>query len=478
MTLQTSSLSLLQEISNDHAISKAIQNSVKFLSGKIHILSQFASIEDFAFAFSESEDSDLKACEYHLRNLRNLVSRILWRNQVFIGHSILEDLIFQLVVSQNPDPIRQLSRFLRNQGFQEDGVVIYPLHSFGILGFGFLQVFAKLRSSLLFPDFGIAITPQTNDSNSTFSFLEKAFKAFGLKRRVPKALIHHFIKSRELDWFQLNPLLLLRVRSWPGNYYENQFLLKRKLQFATTFVFMLATLRPPQGTSEEVDLSTVSINNRQTLDAHHYIVLHPKYRDKLEMNGQCVPMNFTRPELTEISDLNVVIDPRVLSRRATSAKKLFALFQEMENGYFKSCLRRKPKASVEQKIFLKLFQSLRYFRKSFRETESNFDEMVNVTIAFETMLIDSHPRGRLVSEISGRLKLALRGTKGSRSMRAAFDNLYKARCEIVHAGNTEIPIDIELCRKAFVLAFMNIMKRMHPLPLHLHEPMLEILKRR
>lgn len=467
-----------REIVAEPRIAASVTTSLAYLRGKHSILVTYPTIEDFSYALIDTTDGELKGCEHHFISLRNHLSQVLWRNQIFIGHSILEDLVYQVILLNVADPVRHLFHFLKHQGFQDNGVVIYPIHSLGILGFGFLQVISKVRASVFFPEFGMAITPQTNDYHETFHFLQDAFASFGIKRQIPKDLIHHYIRSRGAEWLKRNPLLILKVRSWPGNYYENQFLLKRKLQFATTFVFMLSTMRQPRRTKTVgSDTSTASINNFQTLDFKHYIVLHPKYRSRIKMNGQCVPMNLSRPELAEISDLNVIIDPKNVSKRSGFAKALFSLIRQMEDGYFQNCLRPTKNRAAERKIYQKLFQCLRYFRKSFRQTGNNFDEIVNITVAFEILLMDSHPRGRLVEELTTRLKLAFRGVRGSRNMVAAFDNLYKARCEIVHGGGTALSVDLDFARRMFVLAFMNTMKRLQPIPVALHEPMREILNR-
>ncbi len=86
-------------------------------------------------------------------------------------------------------------------------------------------------------------------------------------------LIEHWYKSRKARWLEANPLLIAGVTSISGFYYENEFLLLGRVRALTTSIVMLATLQPPSDNRGAILFSSSSLNNFETRDIRHYLLL-------------------------------------------------------------------------------------------------------------------------------------------------------------------------------------------------------------
>jgi len=84
-------------------------------------------------------------------------------NKVFLGISVIDQMLFDsLRYAADPDPVRLLFKRIKDYGLHRPGFVLYPLHSFGILGMGFVSFITKGRLSFTDKEAGIAIFPQSN----------------------------------------------------------------------------------------------------------------------------------------------------------------------------------------------------------------------------------------------------------------------------------------------------------------------------
>jgi len=438
--------------------------SVTFLLSKRDEMKRFNSIEHFVTVEDPERIPGHSGCEHHLLLLRAQLARELWSRQLFIGVSVLDELLFYAVAHDTTtDPVLRVLELIRDEGLHYPGLVIFPVHSFGMLGAGFLHWFTNARIDYTSRDFGIALTPQTNDMRKTIRFLERARTAFDITKAVNDELIEHWYRSRSAHWLTKNPLFVVKTQSFPGGYYENQFLLVSKLRASAAMVSMLACLQPDQEPDADVGerlLSSSSINNFQTLDFRHYIVLYNAPR-KRKLDGDCVPMHLRAPALAEVSDLGIELDPRFWRRRHTMATRINRAVSSVHAGYLKHSVGHTSN-SMLARVYRKLFEALVFFRRSFHKTDDDWGGIISLAIAFEMSLTDSYAAG-VHERIVRRTKLLLRGVPGTKKYVQSVRDLYTARGGVVHSGSTTEPVDLKVARNAFVNMFVALTERLDSL---------------
>lgn len=440
----------------------AISGSEQYLLEHRTQLAKYLSVEQLVTTPDDRESELRRACDHHLLLLRSQLARELWSRQLFIGVSVLDDLLFQAVAHETTSsPTLRVLEQIRDHRLHHPGLLVFPVHSFGVLAAGLLTLIGKARLECVFPEFGIALAPQSNSSQETMRYLERTQKAFGIRKSVPVGLIEHWQLSRSAHWLTQNPLLVVKVQSFPGDYYENQFLLLRRLRIATAFVSMLAALQPTEADRREQLFSSSMINNFQTLDIKHYIVLYNAPSSPTELRGDCVPMHLRGSALAEISDLSVELDFRYWTRRRSMPGKLRRALDTVHSGYLRNSFGAAREAPLGR-TYRKLFEALTYFRRSFLPSDDDWAAIVSLAIAFEMLLTDSFAKG-VANRVAKRSRLALRGTPGTRQLVAAVEALYRARGAVVHSGRTDTTVDLVMARRAFVHVYISVASRLNTL---------------
>jgi hypothetical protein len=253
-------------------LGKNAESAGRFLVERREAMKRFGTSEDLGVAaYGEEPDPDARALSVHVEALRNLLINELWARRIFIGPEIIDDLLINAVVDGASDPLRSVVEFLRDRRANRPGVVIFPLHSFGILGAGLLRGRGR-RASYIHPAAEIAIAPQSNNLAKTVAFLEEARTAFGAQKSMPVDLLEHWHRSRA-PWLERNPLMALRVVSQRGSYYSTEWVITMRIRAASALVAMLAVFQPTRNEAASLLFSSSSVNNWETLDIHHYLVL-------------------------------------------------------------------------------------------------------------------------------------------------------------------------------------------------------------
>lgn len=458
------------EIEDDPSVASSLQ----FLAAHTAVLQPFPDVESYGFAAPDPLPKDLRAFEHHFNVVRRQMLRVLRSKEVFVGSSVIDDLLFTAIRdSSEKHPVRKVLDVVRYNGVYKPGVVVYPLHSFGISGVGFLESLAKERFDLIVPQAGFAVRAQTNSLSATVDFLQHAAKSLGVQRRIPIDSLEHYDRITVLKWLTHNPLLVVKVRTFSHEYYENQAFIVIKLKIATTAIFMLSSLERGLARKSEAWTSTASVSNYQTLDIRHYVVMEPRPKSRTGFEARRVPMNVSRTELAELTAVPVRITRGAWMRKRKFIKRICSALLKVESNYLKAILNPNNK-SAASRVHRKLFESLAYFRRSFRLTSDPGEIYVNLAVAFEVLLTDSYAKG-VEYRVRKRLKKVLQGVKGSRALNAAARNLYKARSEVVHTGSTSAMVDVPRVRLAFVHAFVVIVEKIHLIPVTATEPTEAIL---
>jgi hypothetical protein len=362
---------------------------------------------------------------------------------------------------------------IRRSGIHRPGLCVYPLHSLGIAGAGTFRTFTRTVLEVNLKEAGIVFSPQTNSMRETKHFLQRAASTLGIRQTIPTDLIDHYRRSRPTKWLERNPLLIVRVTSFTGGYYENQAPVTIKLAFATTLLYMISVLEQRERSKEKYSWTSSSgVNNGETLDIKHYMLLEAGLRRR-KMQCLCIPMNIDRLLLAQLSEVSANLHPVVWSRLRSQIRRLTRVLKTVEQGYLQS-LFDSSRSKVQDRVCRKLYDALSHFRHSFSYRRVKSESVVNIAIAFETLLTDSYA-APVDKHIHQRLELALKRVPKSRSLLTAVSRMYKARSEIVHEGRAKTDFDVAAARLSFVSAFLAIGDKLARLPKQSAAPIADLL---
>ncbi len=435
-----------------------LADSEAYLLGKRAELANYTAIEDFALDENPPDPKAHRACEHHLVQLRRHLARELWSREVFIGISVLDSILFHAFAHDtSTKPLLRALEVIRDGKLHHPGLVLYPVHSTGILGAGFLHTLTATRVSFVAEQYGFAVSPQTNSFAETMRFLDEARTALGVKKRLPTDLLEHWRRSRPTFWLERNPLLVVKAQSFPGGYYENQAQLVALLRFSTSLISLLSTLQPEEKDTLTRLSSSSRLNNWQTLDLKHYVVLHSGPGGG-PLGGYCVPMHVAGPALAELCDMSVELDPRYWRRRRAMADRLHAAVRAVQHGYFKFCLGQ-AKEDTSARVYRKLLSSLTFFRRSFQASDGRWNEAVALAVAIEVLLTDRYAAG-VTARLVDRARQLLRHIPHAKAMVDAVEGIYKMRSEVVHGGRAVTDVDLALARRAYAFTFLRLVERL------------------
>lgn len=414
---------------------KGVSVGLMYLAQHRQKLTDLESVYDFVDARLDDEEGELKPVEHWLTQVRAHMARELWSQHLYVGVSVIDELLYDAVRGGAPDPIeavlRQLvsSPLLRHPGF-----VIYPLHSFGVLGAGLRRDFDVSRFEALARRFGVVFSPQTNSVEATVGFLESAAEYFGVPGWVDEDLIQDWHRSRA-SWLERNPLIAVRVHELSGDYYENQRLVLDRVTIAVVLMLAMSLLQPdrPEGDLGAL-FSTGGGSNFQTLDIHHYCVLSPSRDGDEPTTGRKVPMSLDATYLAELSALPVDVDAVHWADRTDDLDELWTALETLQTLQLHRRLKRE-KASATEKMGAKVFDALTYFRRSFhRDGGAHWAAVVSLATAFEMLLTDSYQRG-VTERLETRVRLLLDGHPDAEADARLVSDLYASRSKIVHRGD-------------------------------------------
>jgi hypothetical protein len=387
--------------------------------------------------------------------VRQPIFEALIERQLFVAADVLDVLIFEAAREGSTDIAFDVLKRMRDARALRPGMLIFPVHSLGVLAAGLLQP-AHARISFFDQRAGMALSPQTNSMQRTFQFLEEARENLKIKQELPIGLLEHWRRSRPTKWLERNPLIVIRASQVPGgSYYTNEGLLLSRLQASTGQIALLAALQPPMETRAGTLFSTRIMNNWETLDIHHYLALFDTGGRRKLLDGDCVPIHASRTHVTDLTELSLEIDPRYWMRYSKEHSAVRLSVEKVYEGY----LRRQVRANVDNarsRTYNRLFTALTYFRRSYRGSANDFTAIVTLNTAFELMLTDGS--GGIGSALQTNTAKLLKGVRGVKRMTDAVSDLYRARCDLVHAGKPA-GTDLMLARRTFALCFIRLAGR-------------------
>jgi len=463
-------------------VTKQVGNSLQFADKHRHLLASYSNIEDFALSVESSSNKQLKGLEYHLLNIRSAIVRCLWAEGIFIGTSILDDILFYKL-KESISPINLVNKtlnYILEKKLYAPGFIVYPLHSLGFIGFGLWHITKRVNPSFYISEREFSVFPQSNSKDALFQVLYQITNQFGIKKKLPIELIEHYIRSRPLGWLIKNPIMALRCSTISGAYYENQFLLITKLKIASSFMFMFSTISTTTFPKQGFSFSTSQINNFQTLDIKHYLILEQSASKRKELDVTCTPMNVAQADLLELVNLNVEFDPRLwrYKGKTKTFNRMVKVFKEFEEEYFRQCISYRNNETPQKRVLNKMFDSLKFFRRSFEKHQGPEDNIVNLSIAIETLLSDYYTPG-VYGRVLNDLEKTLRNQSVKREVLREVRLLFEARGSIVHSGQLKIQHpELQKCRLGFIYAFLYIGERFPTLLKKTERPINELVSRR
>ena len=447
---------------------QTVAGSVAYAAAHRADLAGFDHPEDLGLAaYATPADPSARAMAVNLQAVRNALAEQLWSSEVFVGIEVIDELLFYATKDPNvADPLVGALGFLRDRGASRSGLVIFPLHSLGVLQAGLLRGGTVHRAQYVQPDWGIALSPQNNVLAGTIAFVERARQEFGVRKPVDSEDLRHWYRSRA-RWLEVNPLIAIRLTTQRGSYYDTESVVLSRVRAATAQLAMVACFQDPRPDRPSWIFSSSRTNNWETLDIHHYIVLadSPGRRDAL--SGDCVPIRSRGAGIVELSDLSIEIDPGFRGRRRT-VESIHAAITAVYRGHLAHMWTRRRNAQT--RTYDRLFATLTYFLRSLHNGGEDWSATVALSTAFEMLLTDSYAQG-VTDRLHRRLGLVLTGVAGTRTYRRAFAELYNARGDLVHSGSDQAGLELQLARRAFVEAFCVIAPRVEALSIRDQTPM-------
>jgi hypothetical protein len=458
------------------AAAKDLVTATGVITADTPFLRQFEDFDDFIFRADKVDSRKASAVEHHLRKARAALARTLWGQEVFLGIDVIDHLLYDVYAHVSRDPIKQFFEIVAAEGLHRPGFVLYPLHSFGVLGLGFFRFFQDAEFHLTLADAGIALTAQTNSAEASLRFLNEVRKSFGIRKRIPNDTVEHFVRSRPLKWLERNPMLAVKVRSFTGSYYENQFVYILKLRMSTALIMMLSAMGKQYDRDDFLERSSSTrVNNWQTLDIRHYLVFETPPLKRPELLAYCIPMNAARLQLAHLSDLSADLDARAWrSKRAMrNLDGIRAALRTIETGYLTHVVIG-TKHKLAQRVYRKLVDSIDYFRRAYSAGAKPSEAIVWLAVAFETLLTDYYAP-QVNARIERRVGVCLKGTAGVRKYTRAVAELFEHRGAIVHQGRAAGDLDLLKPRRAYILCLQRIASLLDSLPRESGRPIGDLL---
>lgn len=446
----------------------SVRKAAAFLTAKRDELRAFTDFEHYAIAITD-DPTLLPASHPHLKTkahlanfstLRSAILRTLWSNQIFVSAYAVDETLWLILCDPAiADPVRAFFDQLRDSGVHHPGFVVYPIHSFGILGGAALLPFAREKVRLdLTPAPGIAITPPLRDMARVHEYLRDAPSLLGISGTIdyPHDHVRHYRVSRGLDWLERNPVLLARMRFFSPAYLDNQFFLRRTLEFRVALLQMLSALQDSHPNHAASLFSTQRVNNFETLNIRHYLVFQriPKRR---AWDVRCIPtMSSNHLALAEISALSIELDPIWWKKRVRIAHRINRALDDLAARYFNAFPLRNE-LTKPQKFHDRVVDSLSMFRRSFRASSSETEPCILLAAALESLVTWSYAPGS-GARVERRVWKLLKTLPDGRDLTRAVGAIFKARNEGMHNAQQGTQAALAKAQRAYVWSFVKLME--------------------
>ena len=254
---------------------------------------------------------------------------------------------------------------LQAAGADRHGFIVYPLVEFGMQIPPIMHKADDLKSMAVFSGAGFALTAQSNSLDGAFERLREMSTALGITASIDRSAIEHHARAGNMKWLTRNPLMVVRLASHTGDYYENQFVYTLKIRMAAAQTLMLYAMSVDAGFKNKDFETSARVNNWETLDVRHYLIGEATHPDK-PLDIRRVPMNVGALELARLSDLAVTLSTRMLAKAEAQAwaQRLTTILRSVEYGYL-SYVNLGSKARVHIRVYRRIVTALDWYKQSF-----------------------------------------------------------------------------------------------------------------
>jgi hypothetical protein len=191
-----------------------------------------------------SPDATAKAICYHIQIARNEIARQLWSHHVFVGISVIDELLFDATKRGEANPVYSVLEQLGDGRCGLQTLIVFPLQDFGIIAGGLLRPFRQMHPVITDELRRVSITTQTNNLLDTVEYINLVGPLLVVSKKVEYDLIEHWYRSRSARWLKRNPPLVAGVNAISGHYYENEFLILGRIRSLTTAIALIASMQP------------------------------------------------------------------------------------------------------------------------------------------------------------------------------------------------------------------------------------------
>lgn len=425
--------------------------------GLFDLWEHYLSSGSEATGVADADIKRVKAFFHHVDALVAAMRSALWPRRLFVSGDLLGDLLFDSL--GEPDPLLAVLIRLKANEATSRVTLLFPLRSFGIRGAG-LGPLAGEFVSFVDPRRGYAFTPQTNNLERTLHFVNTTARRLGVHATADLSDLEHVVRSRGAKWLKRNPLLLVSVASASGFFYEQEFLQLGQLKTVAAALVMISRFDPAAGGQAASIFNSRSLNNWQTLDTDHYLMLSRRSRRSSEMEVRPVPVH-SRREVLELTDLNIEFSPSSIDGTSALARKVFTAVNRVFDGFLAYQFSDDRSHHPIGGVYAKWLESLSYFRRSVRD-EGSWESVVGLATAFEMLLTDHYAKGTAALLRRRSIRL-LRGQEDRAELAAAVERVYFARNAAVHAGQLDTS-DVLAAQRAYVLCFVAVARRRAKIP--------------
>lgn len=447
--------------------------SERYLRSKHNLLAGYDSVEDLV-TDDGMEAKDLEGIQHHLVAIRAAIAKAIWSREIYIGVSVLDEFVLHAAKTGAPDICGRVIDLLRNARACQPGFVLYPLTEFGMRLPPMFGHSSRRKDHAVFTSAGFAVCSQAHGPEGVLQNIRMMSRKLGITARVKREDIEHYSRGN-MRWLTSNPLMLVRLASHTGAYYENQFVYTLKIRISSAIVVMLHALSVDAGQEVDKFESSAHVNNSETLDIRHYLIGEGPTSGQGPISLQRIPMNVGAMELARLSDLAVTLDTEVLTgaRSKRWEGMIVPLLKSVEDGYLKH-VNLSSKDAVKSRVYRRLVTALDWYRQSFGSRANEQEAVVALAVAFETLLTDFYAKG-VSARIERRVGICLKGVPGVQNHKNSVMSVFHARGEIVHSGDFTKRADLRRAQAAFARCFYAVARRLPSLSGSPQEPMRQIL---
>lgn len=427
-----------------------------------------------------NNDPQFKGVDFHMIFLRKKIIYTLRQLNIFIGSDTVDELIYYSALqSAQTSFIPTLIALIKNNHFHEHALVVFPVHSFGLLGFGLLDFVMKGKGAKISytctPAKDISVSAQTGSLEDFISLFKSICRQQRIKAPNNDTIetIRHYYRSRNLKWLGSNPLVVFQFRmSRSGSsLYENEFFIRKffELNAILVYTYFLYDKSKKLVSKYESHFSSANTNNYETMNLYHYLLFSKNNKNNLKC--ECVPVHDKKLKIAYTTSLDIEVN----STRP-AIKKIIEPFRESLVKIFIAVYSpdsKEDQAKKKKRVMTKLHTALEFYKESFNAIHE-YEKIINLNTAFEVMFLDYKGAQNTGTgkEICNRIYKLTHSAKSKKS----YSELYYKRNEIIHSGqkNNLEGVDIFVAQMTFIKCFVHLVKKLDALTLYSNEPIKDL----